>query len=59
MPDLPRIVITGVGLTSPNGNSLEEYRSNLLAGVSGVLRCESGTLGGAMAQSRTLMRHFG
>ncbi len=36
MPDLPRIVITGVGLTSPNGNSLSEFRSNLLAGVSGV-----------------------
>lgn len=33
---LPRVVITGVGLTSPNGNSLPEYRRNLLAGVSGV-----------------------
>jgi len=33
---LPRIVITGVGLTSPNGNSLSEFRKNLLAGVSGV-----------------------
>jgi len=32
----PRIVITGVGLTSPNGNDLETYRKNLLAGVSGV-----------------------
>lgn len=31
-----RIVITGVGLTAPNGNSLAEYRANLLAGVSGV-----------------------
>ncbi|MDE0903756.1 MAG: beta-ketoacyl-[acyl-carrier-protein] synthase family protein [Planctomycetota bacterium] len=36
MVDLPRIVITGVGLTSPNGNSLDEYRANLLAGKSGV-----------------------
>ncbi len=36
MSDLPRVVITGVGLTSPNGNSLDEYRQNLLAGVSGV-----------------------
>ncbi|MFT5153358.1 MAG: 3-oxoacyl-[acyl-carrier-protein] synthase II, partial [Planctomycetota bacterium] len=36
MVDLPRIVITGVGLTSPNGDSLDEYRANLLAGVSGV-----------------------
>ena len=31
-----RIVITGVGLTSPNGNTLEEYRKNLLEGVAGV-----------------------
>ncbi|QDU66727.1 beta-ketoacyl-[acyl-carrier-protein] synthase family protein [Engelhardtia mirabilis] len=36
MIDLPRVVITGIGLTSPNGNSLAEYRKNLLAGVSGV-----------------------
>lgn len=36
MTNLPRIVITGVGLTSPNGNSLGEFRQNLLAGVSGV-----------------------
>lgn len=36
MSGLPRIVITGVGLTSPNGNSLPEYRKNLLTGVSGV-----------------------
>ncbi len=36
MANLPRIVITGVGLTSPNGNSLAEYRQNLLNGVSGV-----------------------
>ncbi len=33
---LPRIVITGVGLTAPNGNSLSEYRSNLLAGVARI-----------------------
>ena len=31
-----RIVITGVGLTSPNGNTLEEYRNNLLDGIAGV-----------------------
>ena len=36
MAELPRIVITGVGLTSPNGDNLAEYRANLLAGVSGV-----------------------
>jgi len=34
--NLPRIVITGVGLTAPNGDSLPEFRRNLLAGVSGI-----------------------
>ena len=32
----PRIVLTGIGLTSPNGNTLSEYRQNLLNGVSGI-----------------------
>lgn len=36
MTDQERIVITGVGLASPNGNTMEEFRANLLAGVSGV-----------------------
>lgn len=36
MPEFPRVVITGVGLTSPNGDDLQSYRRNLLAGVSGV-----------------------
>jgi len=31
-----RVVITGIGLTSPNGDNLSSFRSNLLAGVSGV-----------------------
>ena len=31
-----RVVITGIGLTSPNGDNLEQFRKNLLAGVSGV-----------------------
>ncbi len=31
-----RIVITGVGLTSPNGNGLAEFRNALLTGKSGV-----------------------
>ncbi|HTX64989.1 MAG TPA: beta-ketoacyl-[acyl-carrier-protein] synthase family protein [Opitutaceae bacterium] len=31
-----RIVITGLGLTAPNGNHLAEFRQNLLGGVSGV-----------------------
>lgn len=32
---LSRIVITGVGLTAPNGNNLPEFRANLLAGKAG------------------------
>jgi 3-oxoacyl-[acyl-carrier-protein] synthase II len=35
-----RIVITGVGLTAPNGNSLGEFRRNLLNGVPGVEQLE-------------------
>ena len=35
--DKERIVITGVGLTSPNGNTLDEFRANLLNGVSGIV----------------------
>ncbi len=31
-----RIVITGIGLTAPNGNNLAEFRESLLAGRSGV-----------------------
>lgn len=31
-----RIVITGIGLTAPNGNDFQEYRKNLLGGVSGI-----------------------
>ncbi len=33
---LPRIVITGVGLTAPNGNNLAEFRHHLLTGVAGI-----------------------
>lgn len=36
MPDDQRIVITGLGLTAPNGNSAAEYREALLSGRSGV-----------------------
>ncbi len=36
MPDDQRIVITGLGLTSPNGNSLAEFRDSLLKGRSGI-----------------------
>ena len=31
-----RIVITGIGLTAPNGNNLEEFRQNLINGKSGI-----------------------
>ncbi len=36
MAEAGRVVITGVGLTSPNGDDLDTFRRNLLAGVSGV-----------------------
>ena len=49
MLDLPRVVITGVGLTSPNGNTLAEYRSNLLRGVSGVREYEIRHVGKTLA----------
>ncbi|MDR1958023.1 MAG: beta-ketoacyl-[acyl-carrier-protein] synthase family protein [Planctomycetaceae bacterium] len=36
LPEEQRIVITGIGLTAPNGNSLTDFRSALLTGKSGV-----------------------
>ena len=36
LPDDQRIVITGVGLTAPNGNCLADFRKGLLDGKSGV-----------------------
>ncbi|MEO2012028.1 MAG: beta-ketoacyl-[acyl-carrier-protein] synthase family protein [Pirellulaceae bacterium] len=36
LPDHQRVVITGVGLTAPNGNNLPEFREALLQGRSGV-----------------------
>lgn len=44
-----RIVITGVGLTSPIGNSLPEYRGNLLEGRSGVVPFETRYMGPVLA----------
>lgn len=44
-----RIVITGVGLTAPNGNSLPEFRRNLLDGVAGVERIEVRYMGQQLA----------
>lgn len=40
MDDSRRIVMTGIGLTAPNGNNLEEFRNNLLNCKSGVQHTE-------------------
>jgi 3-oxoacyl-[acyl-carrier-protein] synthase II len=40
MDDTQRIVMTGIGLTAPNGNNLTEFRQNLLACKSGVKHTE-------------------
>jgi len=45
----PRIVITGLGLTAPNGNSLAEFRANLLAGVAGIERMDIRYVGEQLA----------
>lgn len=44
-----RIVITGVGLTSPIGNNLADYRASLLAGRSGVVEREIRYMGKVLA----------
>ncbi len=49
MRDLPRVVITGVGLASPNGSDLPEYRASLLAGRSGVRPYEIRHVGATLA----------
>lgn len=48
-PDQQRIVITGVGLTSPNGNCLPEFRAALLEGRSGVVPFETRYFGPTLA----------
>jgi len=40
-----RIVITGIGLTAPNGNTLDEYRNNLLNKVSTIQNIETRYMG--------------
>ena len=47
--NLSRIVITGVGLTAPNGNSLPEFRQALLTGKSGVEWFETRHMGKVLA----------
>lgn len=49
LPDHQRIVITGVGLTAPNGNSLHDFRSSLLTGKSGVVPFETRYIGKVLA----------
>jgi 3-oxoacyl-[acyl-carrier-protein] synthase II len=48
-PGETRIVITGVGLTAPNGNNLAEFRKNLLAGKSGIQRLNIRYMGEVLA----------
>ena len=48
-PDEQRIVITGVGLSAPNGDSLADFRESLLAGRSGVQPYEVRYLGATLA----------
>ena len=47
--EVSRVVITGVGLTAPNGNSLSEYRENLLNGIAGISRTEIRYMGEVLA----------
>jgi 3-oxoacyl-[acyl-carrier-protein] synthase II len=44
-----RIVITGVGLVAPNGNTLPEYRSALLSGTSRIQRIPMRYMGEVLA----------
>ena len=48
-PILPRIVLTGIGLTSPNGNDLATHRAALLNGKSGVQDYEIRYVGKTLA----------
>lgn len=49
MDDTQRIVMTGIGLTAPNGNNLEEFRQNLLNCVSGIQHAEIRYMGQQVA----------
>jgi 3-oxoacyl-[acyl-carrier-protein] synthase II len=49
MTDRQRIVITGIGLTAPNGNNLTEFRDSLLAGRSGVGTIDTHYMGEVIA----------
>jgi 3-oxoacyl-[acyl-carrier-protein] synthase II len=47
--DRERIVITGIGLTAPNGNNLADYRAALLSGKSGVKKYDIRYVGETLA----------
>jgi 3-oxoacyl-[acyl-carrier-protein] synthase II len=49
LPDSQRIVITGIGLTAPNGNDWKEFRDSLLNGRSGVSKYEIRYVGDTLA----------
>ncbi len=49
LPDSQRVVITGIGLTAPNGNDLTSFRESLLAGRSGVRSYEVRYFGKTLA----------
>ena len=49
LPDSQRIVITGIGLTAPNGNDWKEFRDALLGGRSGVRNYEIRYVGDTLA----------
>src|SRR5437773_10106028 len=49
LPASQRIVITGIGLTAPNGNNLAEFRAALLSGKSGVSNYEIRYVGKTLA----------
>ena len=49
LPQRERIVITGVGLTAPNGDNLGEFRDSLLNGRSGVTPYEIRYVGATLA----------
>jgi len=44
-----RVVITGIGLTAPNGNNLAEYRHNLLDGKASIEKIQTHYMGEVLA----------
>jgi 3-oxoacyl-[acyl-carrier-protein] synthase II len=49
MKEFSRIVITGVGLTAPNGNNLTDFRRNLLEGNANIQRIDMRYMGKVLA----------